>query len=140
MGHHKDVEFAQFNVRLPKERRDWVVNYCKRHNTTTCHLLLAFCSFLEEGEKHGNIILGSPNPTFFVLQEYFGAKPRGHGKYDVAAATPYSVTSDRILCLYLDGVDGDQVFCQRRGGLWVPVAFCSSCPKNRFQKKGEVNV
>jgi len=138
LGHHKEVDFKRLSVRLPKERLEWFENYCKKHNTTSCHLILAFFSFLEEGEKHGNIILGSPNPTFFVLQEVFMAKPRGHGKYDVAAATPFAGSNPSVLCLYMDGVDGDQVFCQKRGGLWLPLSVCSTCAKNRFQKKGEV--
>jgi hypothetical protein len=124
-------------VRLPKERRDWIVNYCKRHNTTTCHLLLAFCSFLEEGEKHGNIILGSPNPTFFVLQEYFMARPRGHGKYYTTSILGPGGPEPAVLCLWCDGFREGEVFCQRYGAGWVQASRCAACRYNRIGKKGE---
>jgi hypothetical protein len=136
LGHHKDVEFAQFNVRIPKARRDWIVSYCQRHNTTTCHLLLAFCSFLEEGEKHGNIILGSPNPTFFVLQEYFMAKPRGHGKYDTTSMMGFEPEAPSVYCVFCGGFSGGLVFCQRYGSDWLPASRCADCPSNWFKKKG----
>ena len=82
MGHHKDVEFRRLSVRFPRERLDWFLDYCQRHNTTSCHLLLTFFDMLEAGEKTGSVVVGSPNPTVFVLNQHFASRPRGHGKYD----------------------------------------------------------
>jgi hypothetical protein len=122
---------------------------CKLHGLTTCHLFNTFMFAMVEALKRGGKVEWDPktenlrasvgsNPIIVNLTQNFGARPRGHGKYDVAAATPFAGSNPPVLCLYMDGVEGDQVFCQKRGGLWVPVAFCSTCPKNRFQKKGEV--
>jgi hypothetical protein len=135
LGHHKEVEFKRLSVRLPKERLEWFENYCRKHNTTSCHLILAFFSFLEEGEKHGNIILGSPNPTFFVLQEIFMARPRGHGKYDFGLGPGSEPGGLNVSCFYIGAVSGGDVYCNWLGGSWVSGQRCQTCPKNRLRRE-----
>jgi hypothetical protein len=135
---HKDADLVVFNVKLPRELVVAFKDLCERHHTTTCHLVATFMRAALAGDKTGLVNIGAANPLIVTVQSFFGAKPRGHGKYDVAAATPFAGSNPPVLCLYMDGVDGDQVFCQKRGGLWLPLSVCSTCPKNRFQKKGEV--
>jgi hypothetical protein len=135
---HRDVKMAQLNVDLPEDLRDAFNEVCHKHHTTTCHVIYTLIKAFIEGEKRGLVDLGTHNPVTIQVVNLFGARPRGHGKYDVAAATPFAGSNPPVLCLYMDGVDGDQVFCQKRGGLWLPLSVCSTCPKNRFQKKGEV--
>jgi len=81
LGHHREVEFARLSVRVPKDRLEWFKAYCKRHNTTTCHLILTFFDMLEAGEKQGHMVVGSPNPTVFMLKQYFAGAPRGRRKW-----------------------------------------------------------
>jgi len=100
-------------------------------------MILAMIDAYIEGEKRGLIQVGSPNPVIIHLQQFFASRPRGHGKYDVASATPGAGSNPAVLCLYLDGVYGGEVFCQWVGGLWIPASRCMDCPKNRLKKKGE---
>jgi len=80
------------------------------------------------------------NPIIVNLTQNFGAKPRGHGKYDFSQFAGQPVSQPEVLCLYCDGVSADRVYCQRYGADWVPTSKCSTCPKNRLQKKGEVRA
>jgi hypothetical protein len=122
---------------------------CRLHGLTTCHLFNTFMFAMVEAFKRGGKVEWDPktenlrasvgsNPIIVNLTQNFGAKPRGHGKYDVTYVTPGDSAVTQVLCLYANGINGNEIFCQKRGGLWLPVAFCSTCPKNRFQKKGEV--
>jgi hypothetical protein len=132
---HRDVEFEHFHVRLPRAKVEEFKEFCRRHNTTTCHMILAMIDAYIEGDKRGLIQIGSPNPAIVHLHQFFAARPRGHGKYDAAYMTVPVPGSSAVLCLYCDGFREGEVFCQRYGADWVPASKCSTCPKNRIGKK-----
>ena len=134
MGHGCSKEFDRLVVSLPKARKDWFLDYCKRHNSTSCHVLLAMFTLMETGEKQGATVLGSANPQYFVLQEFFGSRPRGHGKYDTTSMVGFGEGHAGVLCLWCDGARPGEIFCQRYGAAWVPESKCTDCSKNRFQK------
>lgn len=127
---HRDVRMAQLNVDLPKDLKDRFVEVCRKHHTTTCHVIYTLVKAFLEGEERGLVSLATHNPVVVQVVNLFGARPRGHGKYsfagDLSSGTP------RVLCLYMDGVDGEEVFCQRYGA-WVPSSRCFQCDKNRLR-------
>jgi hypothetical protein len=135
---HRDVKFKRVTVRLPAELVDRFYDVVRKHKTTSCSVLHGLITAVVQGEELGVVKLQGPNPFIVQLNSYFGARPRGHGKYDFGLGLGPEPRAPGVLCLFMDGVDGDQVFCQKRGGLWLPLSVCSTCPKNRFQKKGEV--
>jgi hypothetical protein len=121
---------------------------CKLHGLTTCHLFNTFMFAMVEAFKRGGKVEWDPktenlrasvgsNPIIVNLTQNFGARPRGHGKYDAAYMTAPVPGSPAVLCLYCDGFREGEVFCQRYGADWIPASKCSTCPKNRFQKKRE---
>jgi hypothetical protein len=134
---HKDVEMVQLNVDLPKDVRAAFVEVCHRHHTTSCHVLYSLIKAFIEGEKRGLVDLSTKNPVTVQVVNLFAAHPRGHGKYDAAYMPAPVPGSPAVLCLYCDGFREGEVFCQRYGADWIPASKCSTCPKNRFQKKGE---
>jgi len=49
---------------------------CRRHNTTTCHLLGVLIRAALRGDETGMIDIGAPNPAVINVHEYFLGKPR----------------------------------------------------------------
>jgi len=42
----------------------------------------------------------------------------------------------RVLCIYCQGALTDgRVFCQYKGGMWIPGVSCYSCKHNRLRKR-----
>jgi hypothetical protein len=132
---HRDVKMAQLNVDLPKDLRDAFNEVCRKHHTTTCHVIYTLIKAFIEGEKRGLVDLGTHNPVTIQVVNLFGARPRGHGKYDTSFGNSAISGNVGVLCLYVNGISGNEIYCQWRGGLWVPVALCSSCPKNRLRRE-----
>jgi hypothetical protein len=132
---HRDVKMAQLNVDLPKDLRDAFNEVCRKHHTTTCHVIYTLIKAFIEGEKRGLVDLGTHNPVTIQVVNLFGARPRGHGKYDLENLPINDITQESVLCAYIDGVNGSKVFCQKRGGLWLPLSVCSTCPKNRLRRE-----
>jgi len=125
---HKDVEFAELHVRLPKEKVEGFKAFCKRHNSTTCHMVLSMIDSYLEGDKRGLIVVGSPNPAIVHLQQFFNARPRGKRKYDVAPI-PFGPLEDALRCDHLhqkEWAEGRFGWCSVCGR-WVTPANCVSC-------------
>ena len=133
MGHGCAKAFDRLVVSLPKVRKEWFLDYCKRHNSTSCHVLLGMFTLMEAGEEKGVTVLSSPNPQYFVLQEFFASRPRGHGKYDVYDMEGVEPMTPQVLCVYLDGLGEGKIYCQRYGSAWLPASKCAGCSKNRFK-------
>lgn len=85
MNKHKDVEFKDFHVRLPKAEVESFEKVCERHKTTTCSLIFALMQAAVKGEETGIVDVSTANPLIVQVNHFFAALPRGHGKYDVAA-------------------------------------------------------
>ena len=135
---HRDVEWKRLSVRLPKEKVVEFEEFCRRHNTTTCHMVLAMIDAYVEGDKRGLIQIGSTNPAVVHLQQFFASRPRGHGKYDVGALGGFEPSPPQVYCAFCGGFSGSLVFCQRYGSNWLPSSRCVDCTSNYFKKKGEV--
>ena len=50
------------------------------------------------GEKVGVVNVGAANPLIVTVNEYFLAKPRGHGKYGFSLAGFESASSEGSVC------------------------------------------
>jgi len=94
LASHRDIEWAHLDVRIPKEKLERFKEFCRRHNTTTCHMIMTFIdAVMEAMERSGNYVevkpflkgaIGGSNPVIVNVQvhQYFMSKPRGKGKYD----------------------------------------------------------
>jgi len=88
MKAHRDVEFENFTVRLPKELCSRFKEVCRRHNTTTCQVIHSLIQVFLEGEKRGVVNLATPNPVVIQLVNYFGGAPRGRKKWELPRVEP----------------------------------------------------
>jgi hypothetical protein len=129
---HKDVKMAQLNVDLPKDLRDAFNEVCRKHHTTTCHVIYTLIKAFIEGEKRGLVDLGTHNPVTIQVVNLFGARPRGHGKYDLGLGMGSEPLGLNVGCFYIGAVSGGDVYCNWLGGSWVSGQRCQACPKNRL--------
>jgi len=79
MRKHKGA-FMQLNVRLPRELVGEFKDLCRKHNTTTCHVLMTLIKAWLKGEELGMVSLSSPNPVIINVHETFLGKPRSAWK------------------------------------------------------------
>ena len=131
---HKGVVFRDLHVRLPVGRVEWFLAFCRKHNTTTCNMVLAMLDAYEAGEKAGVTVIGGANPVIAQVNTIVASRPRGHGKYDVAGLGTYIPNGPQVYCAFCGGFSGSLVFCQRYGSNWLPSARCVECPSNWFKK------
>ena len=131
---HRDVEFAQLNVDLPRALKDAFVEACRRHHTTTCHVIYCLVKAFVEGERRGLVDLSTKNPVVVQVVNLFGARPRGRGKYDFGMAGLEAASPVGVMCFYLGGFVGGEVYCQWLGGSWVSMDRCAECSRNRLRK------
>ncbi len=125
---HKDERFAELHVRLPKEKKEAFVEFCKRHNSTTCHMVLAMVDAYMEGDKRGLITVGSPNPAIVHIQQFFNAKPRGKGKYE-PVPIPFGPLEEALRCDHLrhrEFEEGRLGWCSKCGRMVTP-SNCLGC-------------
>lgn len=78
---HKDVEFFRTTVRVPKVLWKQFLGVCEKHKTTTCHVLYTLMKATVKGDETGLVDLAAKNPLIVQMQSFFGARPRGRGKY-----------------------------------------------------------
>jgi hypothetical protein len=134
---HRDVEFVQLKVRVPRDVKDGFLAVCKKHHATACHVIYVLMKATVKGDEVGVLDLSMKNPFIVQMQHYFPARPRGHGKYDVAEMGTIVPSDPRVYCAFCGGFSGGLVFCQRYGSDWLPSSRCEGCPSNWFKKKGE---
>lgn len=84
MNKHKDVEFRQFNIRIPKEKRDAFMALCAKHNVTSCHMMLAMIDAYLKGDECGLTLVGSKNPQIVHIQQFFNTSPGIRDKFQVS--------------------------------------------------------
>ena len=135
---HKDVEWGFLHVRLPKAKLERFKEICRKHNTTTCHVISALLDAVDQGEKLGVVKLTGPNPFIIQMHQYFAAGPKAPGKYrfpaEFASGGPFEVPR----CGYVQRVDpaAGEVFCSR-ARTWVRPEVCRGCRLQRgFIKLG----
>lgn len=85
---HRDVKWKRLTVRLPAELVDRFYKVVRDHKTTTCAVVHSLVQAVVKGEELGVFKLSSSNPSYVVIQEFFNARPRGHGKYDLSGLEP----------------------------------------------------
>ena len=114
---HNDIEWKDFHVRLPKESVDKFQAVCKKHKTTTCNVILHLMNATVKGDEMGVIDLASSNPLVIQMVSFFGARPRGHGKYDFSSLLGRESlgSSDKCaFCLekakFVSQIEGTQIF------------------------------
>jgi len=88
LNKHKDVEFENFTVRLPKAICESFRQVCKKRNTTTCHVVLSVLTSIVEGEKQGVVNIATHNPLIIHVNTLVAARPRGRGKYVAVRDVP----------------------------------------------------
>lgn len=72
-----------------------------------------------------------------ALIEYFKRHPRPNPQLLIPYYLPELEEPQplRVLCIHCQGALSDgRVFCQRRGGMWIPSIQCYSCKNNRLRK------
>lgn len=130
---HRDVEFAQFKIRVPKDVKDGFMAVCRKHHATACHVLYVLMKATVKGDELGILDLSMKNPFIVQMQHYFASRPRGHGKYEAAGLAGSEPATPAVLCVFSDGYHEGKVFCQLYGAGWVEAGKCVSCPKNRLR-------
>lgn len=136
------------SVRIADEA-DWIrfKAFCKKHGLTTCHIINMVVKSLPMADqagvhfevKNGKLDISSvtgTNPLVFNfdVREFFGARPRGHGKYDLAGAAG-AVELPKVLCNFYGGVAPGRVYCRYRGLFaWLPWEKCRECERNRYRE------
>lgn len=128
MKKHKDIEFSQVHVRIPKDVADKFMDVCKRHKTTSCHLIYTLMKMTVKGEKMGVVDLGAKNPVIVQLISNFGGAPRGKNKY-LLPILPFGPLEDALRCDHLhqkEWAEGRFGWCSACGR-WVTPANCVSC-------------
>lgn len=130
---HRGVEVGDLHVRLPKAKIEEFLAFCRRHNASSCHMILSMIDAYIEGDKRGLIQVGSPNPAIVHLQQVFPSRPRGHGKYDLSGLVGVVGGLPRIQCNYFGGVCEGKVYCRNRCYAWLPWEKCGSCEYNRVR-------
>ena len=136
-GQYKTVSFLASGVSY-----DEFKTLCKVHGLTTCHLFNTFMDAMNQAFKRGAKVEWDPltenlraqvgtNPITINLSQNFGARPRGHGKYDLAGAAGAAGGIPRVLCNYFGGVSEGRVYCRNRCYTWLPWERCSGCEYNR---------
>lgn len=80
MKRHKGEGLQRTSIWVHGEKWDWFKGYCKKHNTTTCHLLDSIIDLVKKGDERGVVTLGSSNPVILQLHEYYLAGPRSRYK------------------------------------------------------------
>lgn len=131
MNRHKDVEFENFTVRLPKDICRRFREVCRKRNTTTCHVIYSVLTSIVEGEKLGVVNIATHNPLVINLNTFIAAKPRGHGKYDFSDFEGIPLEPKCVLCGAPAIAEGVQYngwrfgYCERHFWLrnWAPQGY-----------------
>ena len=63
-------------------------DFCKAHNTTTCHMLDSLLNLALRGKAEGIIEIAGPNPVIFNYTQVFAGKPRSPWKVDLTGHVP----------------------------------------------------
>jgi len=84
-------EYMRTSIQVKKDSWEKFEDLCKRHKTTTCHVVNTLAEGIVDGEKSGNVSLPkilSPNPIVINLTHNFIGQPRSSWKVDVTESFP----------------------------------------------------
>ena len=130
MNKHRDIKFVKMTFRVPKEFRDGFMGMVDDHKTTSCHVFVTTGRALIKGSELGVVDLAAKNPLIIQMQSFFGARPRGHGKYKFYSEKLDPLTG-AVRCRYLRHHDwnvGRLGWC-RDIKMWVTPDICLTCVK-----------
>jgi len=85
-------EYMRTSIHVKREAWKAFNELCKRHKTTTCHVLNTLIEGILEGAEKGNIDLPrilSPNPLIINLTHIFLGRPRSGWKAGVPVEIPH---------------------------------------------------
>lgn len=84
---HRDLEWVNLTIRVPKAMAERFKAACKSHNTTTCLVISSIIEAVLKGQDMGVVDLArlvGPNPLVVTMHEYFMGRPRGHYRVPVS--------------------------------------------------------
>ena len=128
MNKHRDIEFSDVHVRVPKDVADKFMDVVKKHKTTSCHLVYTLMKATIKGDESGMVDLGAKNPLIVQMNSFFGGAPRGRNKYAVFPI-PFGPLEEALRCDYLhqkEWSEGRFGWCSRCGR-WVTPNNCLGC-------------
>ncbi|MBA7704493.1 hypothetical protein ES703_113305 [subsurface metagenome] len=100
MNSHRDVEFMDVHVRVPKDVGKKFMGVVRKHKTTSCHLIYTVMKAIIKGDETGMVDLAAKNPLIVHMTSIFGGAPRGSRKYDLIPI-PYGNLEEALRCDHL---------------------------------------
>jgi len=121
---HKGHGFVRTHIWASGEKWKRFQALCKRHHTTTCHLLDVLIEAALKGDETGLVSLGAPNPVVVNISHVFLGKPRSPWKVDVSEAVRAgpccpACGSGEIRVISPEGVVYREGRCFRCGAQWL---------------------
>lgn len=132
MRTHKDVEFTELHVRIPKDVADAFKKVYTKHKTTSCHLLYTLIKATVKGDETGMIDLSAKNPLIVNMVSFFGGRPRGRRKWDLKPllVDPLSRAVSCENLRHKEWNPGRLGWCRSRKR-WVTPLICEGCQTSR---------
>lgn len=130
MKAHKGEGYRTTHIVVRGEEFGRFEELCRRHNTTTCHLLGVLIRAALKGDETGMIDVGAPNPMIVNVHEYFLGKPRSAWKqqFDLDA-----LSRVQRCCPECGSVD---VYEKRPSGVLYLDGRCKKCGAEWLIKPG----
>jgi len=116
---HKGEGYRRTSIHVRTDLWEKFKELCKKHNTTTCHFLMALIEAAIKGEEVGVIRVGAPNPAIINIHQYFLGKPRSAWKVPVAEYT-HEVELPCEVC----GGPAFALHSKRLEAGWTHIAVC----------------
>lgn len=125
---HKNSGFSRTSIWVEDRLWDEFKGVCKKHKTTTCHLLSTLIKATIKGEETGTIKIGSSNPVVVQVNEIFLGKPRSKFKVPLEVG----VLGRIPMCSHMYRAYSVQgVFSCSKWSRSVTVDDCERCPHIR---------
>lgn len=124
-------EYARTTIYVPVDLWPRFNEICKKHKTTTCHLLKSLIESVIRGEETGSVDLrriGSPNPVIINVSHVFLGRPRSGLKVDVS-----DLAVDKNVCHVCGGHVTRERLVESTGFI---EGSCFSCGSEWLIKKG----
>jgi len=83
MNAHRGEDIRTTHIVVKGEKWDKFKEFCRSHNTTTCHMIDALISLALKAKETGIVDITGPNPVIFNFSQVFLGKPRSGGKVEL---------------------------------------------------------
>lgn len=81
---HKGHDYVRTSIWVKGGQWEKFEALCKKHHTTTCHLLSTLVDAALKGEETGMVHIGAPNPVIINVSHTFLGSPRSAWKVPVS--------------------------------------------------------